>query len=131
MKDLREFIAGLPEKACDMPNKMVISPETPIDKLCPSYVDAKKMAKMRFECGAAGCFLGWAYVRESLKTGKRVAACDGWKWLGLNGYEGNELFYSFPNATAVRGGWKKWMLRRLDNIIRAGRVTKLRLSLDD
>lgn len=79
------------------------------------------MREWKNDCG---CFGRWAQALDTEMWGHRV-------FLGIpiprhlhdEDREGQLFFHGFPK-TRPAGGWKAWMLKRLDNIIRDGGVVK-------
>lgn len=78
-----------------------------------------EMKRRRFSCGSVGCFGGWTEVLCDL-NGSPSRAKD---YLRLTAKETDLLFYDFPE-TPVRS-WKKWMLERLDGVIKAKKITRV------
>jgi hypothetical protein len=121
VREFREFIAMLPEDACNMTyvdNAKLFNMGTDLD-------DARRGLKKGFDCGAAGCLIGWGRVFEQLKTRRCTEAEE---FFGFNSWEhpsseGHKLFinlcYTYPNEVPEIG-WKQFMLNRLDYMLKHG-----------
>jgi hypothetical protein len=133
IKQLREFIAKLPAKACDM-HVWIEPAQDEQGKIIPLQTQKKR----GFSCGTAACLGGWTEIMASRKgfnkywdhadpiirrmTASRQAIGDvtAKEYLGLDDMEDHYLFYCYPDDAPK--GWKSWMLRRLDGIIRDGAI---------
>lgn len=108
---LRDFIAKLPPKACDMDTWLELGKvEKDGEEVEPL---PKEMEANGFRCGTVGCIGGWTEVLISLQSKLHESASS---WLQLKGYEADLLFYEYNSHPPT--GFKNWMVRRLNNIIR-------------
>lgn len=117
LRKFRAFLRQLPPGACDM-TYVLRRAQVPIQQDDKRWVTNEEMKEKGFECGTVGCIKGWVEVMADLETGKGQSAEQ---YLRLTSIEQDKLFYSFPNA--VKGGWKKWMLHRIDNVLKSKKVT--------
>lgn len=111
---LRDFIRALPPQACDMDTWLYVPvPGT-------TYATMKRRG---FSCGSAGCLGGWTELIANRRVHNerfeqpKISAAD---YLGLDGGEMHMLFYEYSDDPPR--GWKTWMIRRLNGILRDGEV---------
>ncbi len=106
LKKVRDFIKKLPPKACDMTTWADIE----YNEKTKTELTFKEMKKRGFRCGSAACIGGWTEL---------LAKAPVRTWLELDKDEYEELFMLFPYRDK---GWKGWMLKRLDGVLRDKKV---------
>lgn len=127
IKKLRDFIAKLPPKACNMDvwiQKSWVDEEgQPVD----AYTGVRpitpiEMQQHGFKCGTTACIGGWTEVMSKLEDPKSRKRAAG-SYLQLTRIERKRLFYQYRYPKRpTRGSWKAWMLRRLDGIIKTKKI---------
>ncbi len=129
IQQLRNFIAKLPPAACDM-DSWIICARDDKGKVIPLRTSRRR----GFTCGMAGCLGGWTQVMIATprtrfdEGGCLLCELSSADYFELEPAETAQLFYSFPQRDP-KGGWKRWMLRRLDGVIRDGRIMHYRYQM--
>lgn len=119
LRDLRDLIAGLPEKRFDMRTLAAVADPH-------GDLDEHSIASLNGGCDTCGCIAGWALALKIAKEGGPLSTWgldrdDAADWLGLNSDEGLQLF--LPAHWKTAGYYTKAdALATLDHLIETGEV---------
>lgn len=122
IQEIRDFIAKLPETACDMTLWQDIAWVGDDDR---HQVTFNEMQEKRFSCGTAGCIGGWTelyvnhipYNDRHLHDDNYIYAAD---YFELTSAESQALFMLYPGNPPDGITWKEWILARLGGVLEEG-----------